>query len=201
MGPSSTGVQPTYFGKADLYGIQDRLNVELSDNFTLRNVFGYRHDHTTTSEEDSGTNVVSVNVLKDVKASQWTNDFTLRFVSSDKRLRASLGGYYSFLRQDIGLNANVLQGVFAAAAFVEPAAVTNVVSTGNLETRAARSKAVYFNADYDITQSLGISGGFRYNWDSINSDVTASSALYNPANYRSAFGFTFPVGSAPIYGN
>lgn len=198
QGPGNTGVRPSYFGKADLYGIQNRTDLELSDSIKLRNVIGYRNDHTTTSEETSGTGVVNVNVWRDDKVSQWTNDLTLRYESADNHLRAAVGGYYSFLRRDTGLNANVLQGIFAALGFPN-----NVISTNSLERKTIRSKAAYVNAEYDITDTLGVTGGFRYNWDTVNSVVTAGGNTDNPANNVdfSAFGFgIINVGSLPLYG-
>lgn len=186
QGPNATGVQPDLFGRADLYGIQNRTNLELSDTLSIRNVLGYRHDDTRTSEDTSGTNLVLVNVLRDTNASNWTNDFTLRFDDADLGLRISLGGYYSRLRQAIGLNANVLQGIFGF--FGAP---RNVISTINLERRETESKAIYINGEYDITDTLVVAGGFRHNWDDVRSNVTAGSALFNPAT---------PLGTLPIFG-
>lgn len=195
QGPGTTGVNPDYFGRADLYGIQNKTEVEVTDTLMLRNVFGFRHDHITTSEETSASPVVSVNVLRDDKVSQWTDDLTLRYESPDNRLRAAVGGYYSFLRRGTGIKANVLQGIFAALGFPN-----NVIVSNNYETKEIRSKAVYFNADYDITETLGVMGGFRYNWDTVDSEVTAGGNTGNPAN-NVVFPFgTVNVGSLPIYG-
>src|SRR5512139_1213826 len=96
QGINPSGVEANYFGKADLYGIQNRTDLELSDHVSLRNVFGYRHDHTHTHEDDGGSNVITADVEREDRVSQWTNDFTLRYDNSDIGLRASLGGYYSF---------------------------------------------------------------------------------------------------------
>ncbi|SKB97059.1 TonB-dependent receptor [Sphingopyxis flava] len=189
QGENPSGVQAERFGKADLYGIQNRTNFELSDNFSLRNVIGFRHDHTTTSEDNSGVSPIVVDVWRDDKVSQWTNDLTLRYENKDIGLRASIGGYYSFLRQETGLTANVLQGLYAY--FGLPADPNAVISTNNFEVRELRSRAVYVNADYDVTDTINVQGGFRYNWDSANSVVTAGSNLANPAT---------PFGTLPIFG-
>lgn len=186
QGPSTTGVQPKLFGKADLYGIQNKTDLELSDTLSLRNVLGYRNDHTITSENTSGTDSISVYVYRDDKSSQWTEDFTLRYSNPDIGLRASLGGYYSFLRRETGINANVLQGIFAF--FGAP---NNVIANNNFERKEFRSKAVYFNTEYDLTETLGVQGGIRYNWDDITSNVTAGINLANPAT---------PLGTLPSYG-
>lgn len=191
QGANSTGVQPQFFGKADLYGLQNKTDLELSDTISLRNVLGYRNDHTTTSEDTAGLSVVTVGVQRDDKASQWTNDFTVRYDNTDIGLRASLGVYYSFLRRETGINANVLQGIFAPFAAFFPGAQNNVISTNNFEIKELKSKAVYFNTEYDVTETLGLTGGFRYNWDDVNSQVTAGGNLQNPAT---------PLGTPPIFG-
>ncbi|SKC03793.1 TonB-dependent receptor [Sphingopyxis flava] len=199
MGPNSTGVQPDFFGKASLYGIQNRTELELSDTISLRNVLGYRHDKTATSEDTCGCNVVSVNVLRQDIASQWTDDLTLRYDNSDLGLRVAVGGYYSFLRKETGINSNVLQGVFAALGFPN-----NVVSVNNHEVKETKSKAVYFNAEYDVTETLSLTGGFRYNWDSVSSVVMAGDNTLNPANNVDFSGFglgIINVGSLPIFGS
>lgn len=188
IGPNVTGVQPDLFGIADLYGLQNRTTLELSDTISLRNVLGYRNDHTETSENSPGTTPpVTTYVRREDKSSQWTNDITLRFDSAEMGLRASLGGYYSFLRRETGINANVLQGLFAIYG-----APDNVISTNNYEWKEIESKAFYVNAEYDITETLGVQGGFRYNWDEINSVVTAGGNLSNPAT---------PLGTPPIFGD
>ncbi|MBB4614307.1 TonB-dependent receptor [Novosphingobium taihuense] len=204
LGPNVTGRQPDLFGKASLYGIQNRTELEVSDNLSLRNVFGYRNDDTHTHEVPPGISVVTTDVQRQDKASQWTDDLTLRYENSDIGLKASVGGYYSFLRRTTGINANVLQGIFAGfAGFpvapgssitlgdVFPGLANYVVSVNNFETKEIRSKAIYANAEYELTDTLGVQGGFRYNWDTVNSNVTAGSNLANPNT---------PLGSLPIFG-
>lgn len=189
QGPNPSSVQTERFGRADLYGIQNRTNLELSDNFSLRNVIGFRHDHTTTSEDNSGVSPIVVDIWRDDKVSQWTDDLTLRYANNDIGLRASIGGYYSFLRQKTGLTANVLQGLYAFFGF--PADPYAVISTNNYEVKELRSRAIYANADYDVTDTINIQGGVRYNWDHASSAVTAGSNLANPAT---------PLGTLPIFG-
>ncbi|SKC02683.1 Outer membrane receptor proteins, mostly Fe transport [Sphingopyxis flava] len=187
MAPNLTGVQPDLFGRADLFGVQNRTNLELSDTVSLRNVLGYRNDHTTNSENPPGfTRPVTTDVYRDDKVSQWTDDVTLLFASTDLGLRVSVGGYYSFMRRKTGINANVLQGLFAA--FGAP---NNVISTNNFERKETESRALYTNGEYDITDTLIVSAGYRYNWDEVRSNVTAGSNVFNPAT---------PLGTLPIFG-
>lgn len=171
VGADPSGVAKDLYGKADLFGLEHRVNIELSDNLSLRNVIGYRHDHTTTSEDTSGGSLALVNVLKDTMTSQWTDDLTLRFTGLGGRLRTSLGGFILVNDKTEGQNANVAQSVYLA--FFNAPLVT-IIHT--FEKKRFTSKSVYFNADLDITDSLGISGGFRYNWDHVSSRVSLAQA-------------------------
>lgn len=169
VGADPSGVQKDLFGRADLFGLEHRVNIDISDNVSLRNVVGYRHDHTTTSEDTAGQTLTLVNVYKDTKTSQWTDDITLRVKALDGRFRTSLGGYFLWNDKKEGINANVVQQVYLA--FFGFPGVTNIY---NNEIRKFDSKAVYLNSEFDITDTLGISGGFRYNWDRVSSRVNVA---------------------------
>lgn len=171
MGPNPSGIQAPSFGKSDLYGIQHKVSIDLSDNLTLRNVLGFRHDNNTTAEEDSGTSLYLVNVYNNTKTDQWNNDFTLRYTGLDKRLRLSVGGYVSQQDRTQGINAIVAQSLYLA--FFKAPLDTSVL---NFERHKFTSKAAYANGEFDITSKLGISGGIRYNWDHVSSRVSAAQA-------------------------
>lgn len=171
MGPNPSGIQTPSFGKSDLYGVQHRVNIDVSDNLTFRNVIGFRHDNNTTSEEPSGTALYIVNVYNNTKIDQWNDDVTLRYSALENRLRLSLGGYISLQDKTQGINVNAVQSLYEAF-FGAPL----VTAIRNYERHKINSKAVYFNGEFDITRTLGISGGVRYNWDHVSSRVSASQA-------------------------
>lgn len=171
MGADPSGVPKDLYGKADLYGVEHRVNIDLTDNLSLRNVIGYRRDETVTSEDTAGTTLTTVNVLKDTETSQWTDDITLRHTGMDGRLRTSLGGYFLFNDKTEGINANVGQSIFMT--FFNAPLVTDI---HNFEEKDFDSKSGYLNSEFDITDTLEISGGFRYNWDRVSSRVSVSQA-------------------------
>lgn len=171
IGPNPSGIDPSYFGKAKLFGLQHRVQMELSDTLSLRNVIGYRHDNTATSEEDSGTSLSLINILNNTRTDQWNDDITLQYKGFDGRLRLNVGGYFSMTDKRQGINAIVAQGTYIAVA-----GLPLVTAIRNDEHRKFNSKAVYTNADFDITDTLGVSGGFRYNWDRVSSLVSATQA-------------------------
>lgn len=171
VGAESSGQIRNRFGRAKLFGAQNTLNIDFSDQLSLRNVVGYRHDQTTVSEDTSGQTLTMTDIYNDTRVSQWNDDFTLRYKLFDDRLRLNLGGYYQITKKRQGINANVAQSIFLAF-FNQPL----VVSIRTFERKRFESKAAYFNGDFDITDSLGISAGFRYNWDSASSQVSAAQA-------------------------
>lgn len=183
QGADPSGVTKDFFGYAALFGLEHKVNIELSDSLELRNVVGYRHDHTTTSEDTSGISLVTVNVLTDINTSQWTDDLTLRLTTLDDRLRLSLGGYLLQNDKKVGTNAQVAQSIYLAF-FTAPL----VTSIHQFEKKTFNSKAVYANGEFDITDTLGISGGFRYNWDRASSRATSAQADGVLPDYGYKFG-------------
>ncbi|MDO7833427.1 TonB-dependent receptor [Sphingobium sp. HBC34] len=185
VGADPSGMTKDLYGRAKLFGLEHRVNIELADNLTLRNVVGFRRDHTTTSEDTAGVSLALVNVLKDTKTNQWTDDITLRHTALDGRLRTSLGGYFLLNDKTEGINANVGQSLFLSGAF--GFSLPLVIDIYNFEKKKFNSKSVYLNSEFDITDSLGISGGVRYNWDRVSSRVSVSQATGVLPNY----GFNF----------
>ncbi|MGJ0237272.1 TonB-dependent receptor [Novosphingobium fluoreni] len=175
VGPDLSGVRKPFIGRAKLFGLEHLLQMELSDNLSIRNVLGFRHDSLLTSEESSGTTITQVHTRNVTTTDQWTDDITLQYKGMDGRLRANLGGYFSMLNRDQGLNSPVVQGTFLT--LLQLPLVANLNS---YEQKDTNSKAVYSNADFDLTDSLNISGGVRYNWDRVSSIVTQSQGIGLP---------------------
>lgn len=185
VGADPSGVAKALYGKAKLYGLEHRVNVELSDTLSVRNVVGFRHDNTLTSEESAGISLATVNVLTQNKTSQWTDDFTLRHRAFDGRLRTSIGGYFLLNDRVQSQNTNVAQSVFLTF-FNAPLVVRNV----NIDRRRTNSKAFYINSEYDLTDTLTLAGGFRYNWDRVSSKASVGQV----AGVLPVFGTDFPIG-------
>lgn len=173
LGPDPSGVNRTYFNRQELWGVQNVTNIIASDSLSLRNVIGYRHDHNSASESNSGINLALINVYSDTQNDLWVNDFTLRY--NHGPLRANFGVYYSDLHKDFGVVANAAQNIFLVLA--RAPLVSNI---HNRDRRTFQSKALYANLDYDITSTLTASGGIRYNWDKANLTYRTASGLGLP---------------------
>ncbi|SKC03366.1 TonB-dependent receptor [Sphingopyxis flava] len=193
VGADPSGVRKPFFGKAKLFGLEHLLEIELSDSLSLRNVVGYRHEDTDTSEESSGTTITQVHTTGSTKNDQWTDDLTLRYTGLDGRIRASLGGYFSQRDKSQGLNSAVVQGVYLT--FFNAPLVTEIHT---FERAKFKSKAVYFNSDFDITETLSVTGGFRYNWDRIKSAGSRASGNGVLATYGYNF---YPTATIPCSAN
>ncbi|MDO7835003.1 TonB-dependent receptor [Sphingobium sp. HBC34] len=175
VGADASGVQREYYGKAKLFGIEHRLNIDLTDTLKLRNVLGWRKDMLGFSEDTSGLTLTQVNIYKDVEASQWIDDITLMYSAMDDRWRTSVGGFFLSSDKREGINANVGQSLFLSGAF--GFSLPLVIDIHNFEWKKFSSSAVYANSELEVTPTLSVGGGFRYNWDKISSRVSASQAV------------------------
>ncbi len=172
VGADPSGLPRQYYGRAKLFGIEHRVNIDVTDNFKVRNVLGWRKDVIGFSEDTSGLTLTQVNIYKDIKTSQWTDDITFSYSALDNRWRTSVGGFFLLNDKKEGINANVGQSLFLSGAF--GFSLPLVIDIHNFERKKFTSKAVYANTEFDITDSLSVAGGFRYNWDRISSEVSAS---------------------------
>ncbi len=175
VGPNPSGVDRTFFNRQKLWGVQDVLNIDLSDNVSIRNVLGFRKDHNSASESNSGNNLALISVYTDTTNDLVVDDFTVRFKTDDDRIRANVGAYYSDLRKEQGVVANAAQSVFIV--LTGQPRVSNI---HNREIRNTTSKALYANVDFDATSTLTVNGGFRYNWDKGNVAFSSANGLGLP---------------------
>lgn len=159
---NNPALQREYYLRAEIWGVQDVLRVDLSDNWSIRNVIGWRNDDVDSSQNNSGTSLSIISVQTHDQNTRFANDFTLQYVGAGGRLRAALGGYYQRDRRRQGVVANAAQNIFRAFGAPNFVVSNNIV----LSARTFRSKAIYANVDYDVTEKLTLTGGLRYNWDS-----------------------------------
>lgn len=175
IGPNVSGIQKEHFNRHELWGIQHVLEIEFSDTVSLRNVIGYRDDLNDTSEDNGGTPFYLIEVLTRAWAERWIDDLTLRFNLLDGRMRANVGGFYLDDERKGGVVANAAQTTFMALGFGPLTQNIRSFSRRNFE-----SKAVYTNVDYDLTDRLTFAAGFRYNWDSGDTEYTPAGGLGLP---------------------
>lgn len=174
-GPNPSGSNRIYSNRQKLWGIQDVLHIDVTDNFSIRNVFGFRRDQAKASESNTYNGLALIDVLTEDNNRETVDDLTLNFRSGDGRLRGSLGAYYSQTAKDKGVVANAAQNIFLVLTGLP--LVSNI---HNYERNRKESKALYTNVDFDATDTLTVSGGFRYNWDKADLRYSAANGVGIP---------------------
>ena len=160
VGPNPSGQISRSGLDIKLKGIQHVLTIDFNDNFSLRNVVGYRDDFEEGGDNSGGTSLYLVEVLTRYWREQWTEDLTLRFNALDNRLRFDVGAFYKDATRDRGVVAAVVQNIMLATTGLPLA-----VNIRNYQTRKFESKSVYANFDFDATERVNLFAGYRYNWD------------------------------------
>jgi len=153
--------------KYNSWGLIDIARWDVTDNVTLRNIFGYREFKELLRSDFDGSQLDLLDYRTPggwfVNLSQYTEELQIQGKSLNDRLQWTLGGFYLF-GHTIGFSGSQT-GEFGAIA------VADVHPT-------ERSEAVYAQATYDfgdvapILDGLKLTAGYRFTWDyrSLDSD-------------------------------
>jgi iron complex outermembrane receptor protein len=141
-------------------GITDTARYDLSDNITLRNIFGYRLYKQLIRGDDDGTILPLIQQTEpngwNVDLAQYTEELQLQGKSFDDSLIWVVGGFGLYSHAN-GLNHNV------TVQFGSPIYGQNSPTT--------RTEALYAQATYDLghsfdaLQGLKFTAGYRFTWD------------------------------------
>lgn len=168
-------------------GITNNSKIDLSDDISLTNIFGYRSteiNYVTNSDGvgvlsadgaapfvPAGTPFVFLNGYQKSDLRQLSDELQLRGTVFDEKLDWLVGGFWLDSRPTgpVGVKLDILTipgftgGTFAYQFYTE------------------KSHALYGNANYDLSdvvEGLKFSAGLRHTWDKYQS-CTASSASFN----------------------
>jgi iron complex outermembrane recepter protein len=165
------------------WGISNVTSYQLSDAITIRNIFGYRRDHLAGIEDDDGTPLPILDGRNDNHAHQLTDELDFIGKLFDDKLSYTVGLYYADNVQnqisDYGILAPTggLLGVFGGGGGLPQFPVPSVDAEGNPITVnpispslqynrfETKSKAIFGQANYKITDELTLTAGGRYNQD------------------------------------
>lgn len=162
------------FGGASPYADLDNNGVTNRTTFdlgfaTLKNVFGYREiKYDRLSDLDGfDAHLIEANQITDIQ--QYSNELQLEGEWS--RLNYTLGAYY-FLEKGTDGNVGIqfpeltALGLAGAGRPINPFTVTGrEMLVTNLSGGRAESYAAYAAGSYELTDTLKLSGGLRYNFD------------------------------------
>lgn len=164
-GGNPSGVNLPLYNRATNYGMQDVLNFEFNNNISVKNLFGYRKDHTDSFEDNDGTRVDLVNGRTAHKNTLWVEELSLH-MNFDK-IHVVNGVYWSNTRKEDGNSYDLAQnfGILGFFGPTPPVPAAAVELTNNYYTRVFHTLALYSQVQANLTDQVTASLGVRYNWD------------------------------------
>ncbi|WP_425410093.1 TonB-dependent receptor [Hyphococcus sp.] len=150
-------------------GVSATAEWRLNDNFTLKNIVGYRDDETFTPIDFDSLPLVDLDVPAIYKNDQFSEEIQLLYESD--RLNGLVGFYY--LKANASTEFDVLLGtstpIFVALNLLpDTAMLFNSYTFGDVETD---TWSVFGNFSYDLTDTLSIELGGRYTSDERTSQI------------------------------
>lgn len=141
------------------YGVSNTTTFQL-DNLTIKNVFGY-HDAKFQGHDDyDGIDSTGLTVEYARHAKQLSEELQVQGSLLDDRLRLIGGAFYLDTSEDPFKGRTAMGGT--SVGYVDfPAFFVNPQYTHREET----SKALFAQASYKLTDTLTVTGGYRYTWD------------------------------------
>jgi len=153
------------------FGVINRTTLNLSDDFTLTNIFSYTNYRTDSARDDDGTILLIQDSNGAWKPGTWNTD--LDYLTEELRISGSLGealkfqagGYYDRLTRG---------GAMTFSQNLQTVATSSQVDAG----ASATSKAVFGQLGLDVGQlvsglaGLNLTAGYRYTWNDFGFGLT-----------------------------
>lgn len=185
-------VDPLFSKRKNLYFVNS-TTLDISDSLQLKNVFGYireREDEASNFAASNGAAILTCHSAcpgSDVlftNRQQLSEELRLSGKLFDDRLNFAIGGYLDE-QKPAGPEENATINV----------AILNRVGVNEITTR---SRAIYGNLEFAVTEALKVNGGLRYTRDTVRSrQNTYLSPLDGPAPRQALFNFlTGPFGGS-----
>ena len=137
-------------------GVRGTIELDL-DAITIKSITAYRDSETGDSLDLDGTPAPIGSYSSDYKQEQFSQELQFTGDSADGRLQWIFGGFY--FREEG--NEQSASRVFADTDFGIDFAPANT----NRASFVSESKALFAQANFDLTDALTVTGGFRYTWD------------------------------------
>lgn len=192
------------------WGIANTTTFAPSDLFSIRNIFGYRHDKLDSLEENDGTYLPILEGTNHNRQRQITDEIDFIGKLFDDRLSYTAGLYYADNKYTqvslyrIFAPVGTIYGEFAPGGgglpqfpIVIPGVVNfaPIAPSNQYNIFSTKSKAVFGQVNYKITDQLTLTAGARYNQDKVKfnsqqyqgfTDATQTVARCNIAAYANA---------------
>ena len=154
----------------EAYGMAFRAEWEVSDDFTLKNILGYRRDRSRTPIDFDALPAADVDVPAIYRNRQFSNEF--QAVYEGDRLQGLAGVYYLSARA-----TNIFDVILATTS---PVALPGLTAStfGDVDTE---TWAVFGDLTFDVTDQLAVSVGGRYTNDKRQATVIRRNLLRGPS--------------------
>jgi len=148
-----------YASRTIIKGISNITRVSLSEEHTLKNIFGYRTTDSFTLSDNENSPLPVLDTSNQIRLKQITDELQLAGSLFAKKLTYTLGGFY-YEESPNGRGGN--QGL-------EVNAFAGLSRNMNVTYLTNRSKALYGQVDYafdGLLKGLSVTAGARQTWDS-----------------------------------
>lgn len=128
--------------------VSERAQLDVTDDISIKNIFGYRRVSSDIFLDLDGTPIVFQHTIESQRVDQYTDELQVLGKSFSDRLNWIVGGFYLL---EEGTDAQ--QAITATALRLSQGDVRN------------RSQAVYAQATYKLVATVSLTGGLRYTED------------------------------------
>lgn len=171
---------PMFSNIRNIY-IDNQTTIDLSDHFTLKNIFGYRKLKVHSLEDLDGTADLLFPVERIVGQHQFSEELQLQ--GEFDKFDFILGGFYFREKSsDQALTSGALSGTGQTdPGLAEPGTIRAYAPRySNTWVKPINSSfAVFFQGTYNFTDQLSLTAGVRQNWD--KREVTTLNRAFIPA--------------------
>lgn len=169
------------------WGITNKTSFQVSDNLTIKNIFGYRKQRRDMVQDFDGIPAFLITPYQYSRTENISEELQLQGNLLDNRMTFILGGYYFEEKGVDGSLANTLPELNIVGAGLNPKTTSAALfATANPGTGYSRTAAAFVAGTFKLTDGLTLSGGLRYNYD--KRKITVSPSQPNRPNSAGGIG-------------
>lgn len=184
------------------YAIINTTSLDVGENLTLRNIFGYKRakGYVLDGYDPDGTSAAIIDTYVGRRRKldeQFTNELQLQGLAFDDRLEFTIGGLADLIREPKDpdkLNTASVSSTTAARLVaeglpsVDPDRPNASAQFNRYLSTDIDSYALFAAGSFDVTDSITLSGGYRHTWDEVSAvqASTLAASGFVPENFLDA---------------
>ncbi|MGF7150160.1 iron complex outermembrane receptor protein [Sphingomonas zeicaulis] len=169
------------------WGITNKTTWELSDDLTLKNIFGYRKVRREQVQDYDGIPAFLITPYQYSRSRNISEELQLQGKVFDGKLDFILGAYYFEEKGIDGSTANTLPELNIVGAGLNARTTPALLfATANPGSGYSRTAAAFVAGTFHATDELSFSGGLRYNYD--KRKITVEPSMPNIVNADGSVG-------------